>query len=646
MIKKGLAVAVILLFIGMSVVPSTATGVDTDIDYNNPPTAPIFLGPTRGVVGEEYRYTINSTDPDGDDVYYIVFWEPGVMYEWFGPYPSGEEVNIGHTWDERGTYYVFSAAMDTHNDVSNFTILDVIIGEIIYVDDDNTEGPWNGTIEYPYQYIQDGIDNASCGDTAYVYSGIYHENVSINKSINLFGEDKTKTIIDEGGFYGNEDVINVSADEVTISGFSLTGSARYHDKAGIKIQSNHNTIYNNNIYDNERGVYILNSSYNNKICNNTISNNAYSGIYLYNSSNNTLNGNTIVYTGPGIDLLQSSHNIITGNKITSVFVGIHLEKSSINAICNNYIKSIVWEGIMLWRYSDNNSIMENTITNGGDRGIFLQDSNNNDITNNTITNNELTGISIIRSSHNNISHNLITNNERGIGLAVYSNDNIVSFNTIANNDDLAMFLSRISNSSITNNICANSKIGIFLWRSYNNLVVRNNFMNNSQNVEVEDSSSTTIWDDGILGNYWDDYMGSDKDGDGIGDTPKEIEDDENNDSYPLMVPYGPDTAIRITTPLEGYLYLRNIRFLPISSTIVFGNIKIKASAANYQNDDVEIKKVEFYVDGLHRWTDTKAPYNWRWRLSSHIKHRHIISVIAYDDEGNTAIDECQLWKFF
>lgn len=59
-----------------------------------------------------------------------------------------------------------------------------------------------------------------------------------------------------------------------------------------------------------------------------------------------------------------------------------------------------------------------------------------------------------------------------------------------------------------------------------------------------------------------------------------------------------------------------------------------------------IEKVEFYVDGLHRWTDTKAPYNWRWRLSSHIKHRHIISVIAYDDEGNTAIDECQVWKFF
>ena len=35
----------------------------------------------------------------------------------------------------------------------------------IYVDDDNTEGLWEGTLEHPYQYIQDGIDSASDGDT-------------------------------------------------------------------------------------------------------------------------------------------------------------------------------------------------------------------------------------------------------------------------------------------------------------------------------------------------------------------------------------------------------------------------------------------------------------------------------------------------
>ena len=46
-------------------------------------------------------------------------------------------------------------------------------GNTIYVNVNNTKGPWDGTIEHPYQYIQDGVDNANQGDTVYVFSGIY-----------------------------------------------------------------------------------------------------------------------------------------------------------------------------------------------------------------------------------------------------------------------------------------------------------------------------------------------------------------------------------------------------------------------------------------------------------------------------------------
>ncbi|MBS3802690.1 MAG: hypothetical protein KGY65_08065, partial [Candidatus Thermoplasmatota archaeon] len=35
------------------------------------------------------------------------------------------------------------------------------VSNTIYVDDDNIDGPWDGSIEHPFQYIQDGINAAS-----------------------------------------------------------------------------------------------------------------------------------------------------------------------------------------------------------------------------------------------------------------------------------------------------------------------------------------------------------------------------------------------------------------------------------------------------------------------------------------------------
>ena len=57
----------------------------------------------------------------------------------------------------------------------------------VTVDDDGGEDFTN---------IQDAIDFADEGDIVFVYSGTYYENVIINKSINLEGEDMDTTIID------------------------------------------------------------------------------------------------------------------------------------------------------------------------------------------------------------------------------------------------------------------------------------------------------------------------------------------------------------------------------------------------------------------------------------------------------------------
>ena len=68
----------------------------------------------------------------------------------------------------------------------------------VYVDNDNINGPWDGTQEHPYQHIQDAIDNSLENCKIFVYEGTYYENVIVNKTIELIGENKASTQIDGG----------------------------------------------------------------------------------------------------------------------------------------------------------------------------------------------------------------------------------------------------------------------------------------------------------------------------------------------------------------------------------------------------------------------------------------------------------------
>ena len=126
-----------------------------------------------------------------------------------------------------------------------------IISNTIYVDDDNTEGPWDGSMEYPYQYIQDGIDAANPGDEIYVFNGTYHENIVVFTSTSLTGEDKDETII-EGGECCT--VVTITANSVQLSGFTIKNSGDSVNHAGISINSQDNTITANNIVHNNYGI--------------------------------------------------------------------------------------------------------------------------------------------------------------------------------------------------------------------------------------------------------------------------------------------------------------------------------------------------------------------------------------------------------
>ena len=148
-----------------------------------------------------------------------------------------------------------------------------ILTKTIYVDDDNTQGPWDGSQEHPYQHIQDGIDNASDGDTVLVYSGTYYENVVVDKAVTLISENRDTTIID-GERIG--DVINITAYCVTIMGFTVRNGGEnwyWYGGAGIKVyHADHIEISNCNASSNTNGIFLYSSS-NNAITNNTANNN-------------------------------------------------------------------------------------------------------------------------------------------------------------------------------------------------------------------------------------------------------------------------------------------------------------------------------------------------------------------------------------
>jgi len=94
---------------------------------NDPPKIPTISGPTNGKVGEVMEYSFTTTDPDGDNVYYYVYWDDGDKIENFGPYQSGDTAKISHKWDKEYSFVIKARARDIYDDFSENGSLLVIV---------------------------------------------------------------------------------------------------------------------------------------------------------------------------------------------------------------------------------------------------------------------------------------------------------------------------------------------------------------------------------------------------------------------------------------------------------------------------------------------------------------------------------------
>jgi parallel beta-helix repeat protein len=169
------------------------------------------------------------------------------------------------------------------------------------------------TVPDDYSTIQEAINNASAGFAIFVRSGIYFENVIVNKSVSLIGENRQTTIID-GSVMG--DVVKVTADNVITMNFTIRNSG----SGGFGILIDHRSHV--------------------RVQNDNVENNVY-GVGLWASSSDTITENNVIANSlNGIDLVDSSSNTITKNNITGNQAdGMHLVGSSDNHVFHNNFRN-------------------------------------------------------------------------------------------------------------------------------------------------------------------------------------------------------------------------------------------------------------------------------------------------------------------
>jgi parallel beta-helix repeat protein len=191
--------------------------------------------------------------------------------------------------------------------------------------------------------IQQAINEAENRSTIYVPPGVYHEQVVINKTISLIGENVSTTIID-GGNAGT--VVRIAANNVSIRGFTVQNSGW--------------GWYNN-------GIYVCHTD-NCEIKNNFLFHNCHN-IRLNCSRNSRVLENTIEGTGYGIRLISSFNCTAIGNNVSDCIGGVHLQNATSCVVKRNHFTQNS-QGVRLYSPCAYNKIMANTVYNNTYDGMI------------------------------------------------------------------------------------------------------------------------------------------------------------------------------------------------------------------------------------------------------------------------------------
>ncbi len=356
-----------------------------------------------------------------------------------------------------------------------------------------------------YTKIQLAVSDASPGDTVYVYSGTYAEDVSISKSLTLIGEDKYTTVIRGTG---TADTVLITTGGVTIKGFTIKNSGSVDDEAGVRLffvqncqvtdsvlsgnsigvtfrQSNNNLVRDNIFHANENGIHLWNSHFN-VVDNNTVDNST-AGIELIETSNNTVSDNMLSDNRFGISISDSSYLILTNNQM--IENGIFVKSGSLGHWNTHVIdpsNTVNGKPVRYWKNVTGGTILANAgeVILANCRDVLIDEQNVSDGS---------VGISIGHSSHITITDNNVSSNSYD-GVYLYHSDNsTIIGNTVSSNRNNGFSLYSSHTNEIANNTASgNMKNGIYLYVSTGNSITGNDFLHNRQDgfsLEYSDGNS-------------------------------------------------------------------------------------------------------------------------------------------------------------
>ncbi|MCD6299521.1 MAG: right-handed parallel beta-helix repeat-containing protein, partial [Thermoplasmata archaeon] len=254
-----------------------------------------------------------------------------------------------------------------------------------------------------YTTIQDAVNDAADGDTVFVYNGTYHEEVKVDKSIRLVGQDERGTVLVSDG-----NGIIANADGVTIGHMSVGSGGSGKNYAGILCRGVGCTVGNATVSGYDWGIYLENAS--GCIVENSrlMKNNEYA-IYMTHSPGAIVSGNAVDGNWYGVwSEYSPSLTVEENNFSNNRWYALWMDNSGGSMVSGNTF-FMNWYSIYLYS-SGNNTVYGNEIRRN-EHGPQFVDADDNMFGNNDVERNEHYGISVgKRSSGNSFTNNNIMDN--------------------------------------------------------------------------------------------------------------------------------------------------------------------------------------------------------------------------------------------